>query len=297
MNEIDAHLERPLSTQERFYSLAIVYIPILVTIYCVFSGLLFSIHLGTLVLFLVCYTLTVLGVTIGFHRLLTHRSFKTHRIVKIIFVSLGCMAYEGSPFFWVAAHRRHHKFTDTLGDPHSPVSDSFFHAHMGWMSTHTLETWLYYIRDLIVDKDLRLMNRYYFTIAFSGLLIPALINGLLYNSLYQFYVGFMVCGLVRVCIQQHVTWSINSVCHKWGKKHFETADQSRNNWFCAILSHGEGWHNGHHAFPQSARHGLKNGQVDISYYVIKSLEYAGLAKDIKLPTSEQIKAKDVNLSN
>jgi stearoyl-CoA desaturase (delta-9 desaturase) len=159
------------------------------------------------------------------------------------------------------------------------------------MVKHDLEDWKYYIVDIIKDKDLRFINKYYSIIAMSGLIIPAAINAIIYNSWYQFYVGIMVCGFFRVFLQQQVTWSINSVCHLWGKRNFNTQDQSKDNMLCAILAYGEGWHNGHHAFPGSARHGLLPYQVDISYATIKLLSYFHLAWDIKTPNNEQIESK------
>ncbi|WP_392536935.1 acyl-CoA desaturase [Legionella sp. 227] len=295
----ELHLYRPLTSSEKWYSLAIVWIPVLVTIYSIASGILFHIHLGTLVLLLICYSCTVLGVTVGFHRLLTHHSFKANRWLKIVLTCFGCMAYEGTPFFWIAAHRRHHKYTETEFDPHSPIPENkkslygFYYAHMGWMPHHTLENWRYYIGDLLVDRDLRFINKHYTIIALSGLIIPGVINGLMYMDWYSFFEGIVVCGFFRVFFQQHVTWSINSICHLWGKKDFDTHDNSKNNWLFALLAYGEGWHNGHHAFPSSAKHGLKKWQLDISYSVIYFLSLIGLIKGIKLPTEEQIKQKSL----
>ncbi|KTC84113.1 acyl-CoA desaturase [Legionella brunensis] len=299
MSEPQLHLYRDLTAPEKLYSIAIVWIPLIATLYAIFSGMLFSINLATLLLLIGCYSCTVLGITVGFHRLLTHHSFKTKRWVKIVLTCLGCMAYEGPPYFWIAAHRRHHKFTETASDPHSPVAmnkislRSFYHAHMGWMSKHTIEDWHYYIADLLADRDLKIINKYYIPIALSGLIIPGIINGLMFMSWYHFIEGIIVCGLVRVCIQQHVTWSINSICHIWGKKNFITQDHSRNNWLFAILAYGEGWHNGHHAFPASAKHGLKKWQLDISYGFIFLLSLIGLVTEIKLPTQEQLHKKSI----
>lgn len=293
----DLHLYRKFYPRERLYSLLVIWVPLLATIYSVVSGMLFSIHLSTFILFIACYSATTLGITVGFHRLLTHRSFKTTRFVKIILVLLGCMAWEGSPFFWVAAHRRHHKYVETNFDPHSPHSENktsfkhFYHAHMGWMTNHTLESWRYYIGDLLLNHDLRIINKYYASIALMGLLIPGVINGLIFMDWYHFYEGIMICGFVRICLFQQVSWSINSVCHLWGKLDFQTSDNSRNNRLFALLAFGEGWHNGHHAFPSSAKHGLKKWQLDISYCFIYCLSLIGLAKDIRLPTKEQINQK------
>ena len=245
MKKIDLHLDRNLTNSEKRYTLAVIWIPILATFLSIISGMLFNIGFATLIILLVSYSLTVLGVTIGFHRLLTHRSFKANRWVKIVFTCLACMAFEGPPFFWVAAHRRHHKYTETEFDPHSPILSkkgawrSFYHAHMGWMSQHTLESWRYYLGDLIQDRDLRLINKYYSLIALSGIFIPGIINALIYMTWYSFWEGVIVCGFVRVCFQQHVTWSINSICHIWGRTDFKTEDNSKNNWILAFLAFGE----------------------------------------------------------
>lgn len=289
------HVQRALGVKEKAYGLAVIIVPFAISLYALISGMLFSISQGTLVILFISYCATVLGVTIGFHRLLTHRSFKTHRYVKIIFTCLGCMSLEGPPFFWIAAHRRHHKFTDINGDPHSPFESTkksalvrFFHAHIGWMLQHELEDWKYYLSELISDKDLRFINKHYLLIATIGLIIPGAINGLVYASWYHFYEGIIICGFFRVCLQQHVTWAINSVCHLWGKSDFKTNDNSKNNKLFAILALGEGWHNGHHAFPGSAKHGLLRFQFDITYMVIKALQMMGVAWDIKTPSTEQI---------
>lgn len=294
------HLRRSLTIQEKIYSLAVILFPTLATVYVLVSGMLFSMGLATFILLIIFYSATVLGVTVGFHRLLTHRSFKANRYLKIILTCLGCMSYEGPPFFWVAAHRRHHKFTDLAGDPHSPCDykksklSRFYHAHIGWMLYHKLEDWKYYISDLLYDKDLRVINRHYALIAISGLIIPGIINGLIYRSWYHFYEGIMICGLFRVFLQQQVTWAINSVCHIWGKKDFETKDNSKNNWLFGLLAYGEGWHNGHHAFPSSAKHGLCKFQIDVSYRLIQLFRLFGLAWDIKVPSAEQVEQKKAN---
>ncbi|WP_131795403.1 acyl-CoA desaturase [Fluoribacter gormanii] len=299
MKQTELHLYRGLTSSEKRYSRAIIWIPLVVTLYSITSGMLFDIGIGTLILFLICYSCTVLGITVGFHRLLTHHSFKAKRWVKIVFACFGCMAYEGPPFFWIAAHRRHHKYTDTEFDPHTPILTKkgglygFYHAHMGWMTHHTIENWRYYLGDLLRDRDLLFINKHYGLIALGGIIIPGIINGLLYMNWYSFWEGIIVCGFVRICFQQHVTWSINSICHIWGRKDFITQDNSKNNWLLAILAYGEGWHNGHHAFPSSAKHGIKKWQIDISYILIFLLSRIGLVQEIKLPTEEQIKQKSI----
>jgi stearoyl-CoA desaturase (Delta-9 desaturase) len=293
------HIRRELTGAERTYSFLVILIPLIVTLGSIFSGMLFNIGIATLILFICCYSATVIGVTVGFHRLLTHRSFKSNRLTKIILVWLGCMSYEGPPLFWVAAHRRHHKYTEQEHDPHSPLKEGKFkwlgllHAHIGWMLNHQVEDWNFYVKDLLEDKDIRLINRRYVAIAFAGLIIPGIINGLIYLSWYHFFEGIIICGFVRVFLQQNVTWAINSVCHVWGKKDFQTSDNSRNNWLFAILALGEGWHNGHHAFPSSAKHGLKKGQLDFSYGVIKLLSYLGVVWDIKKPNPIQLRSKGI----
>ena len=211
-----------------------------------------------------------LGVTVGFHRMLTHRSFQPHPVVKFIFLVFGSMAVEGPALEWAATHIKHHAHSDREGDPHSPV-EGFWHAHMGWMFKSTDADPNVYCRNLVKDPIVVFVSRTFIFWVILSLWIPFAIGG---------WTGLLWGGLVRIFLTHHVTWSVNSVCHTFGKREFETRDQSRNEWIVGLLGLGEGWHNNHHAFPRSAFHGLHWWQFDLSGYVIWTLERVGLVRDV-----------------
>jgi len=261
------------------------------------------------------YIATAVGVTVGFHRLFTHRSFKTSRPVAAVLAALGSMAVEGPILQWVATHRRHHQHSDEEDDPHSPHTHGagfwgavrgMWHAHMGWI----IETYNFvpsrnrsarvtaglarYVKDLRKDPMYRWMNRAFPFWVLVGFAIPAALGGLLTLSWMGVLLGFLWGGLVRVFLVHHVTWSINSVCHIWGTRPFRCHDHSRNNAIFGVLALGEGWHNNHHAFPTSARHGLRWWQLDVSYLIIRAMGLVGLARDIRVPSAERIAAKRVD---
>lgn len=258
-----------------------------------FSGL----HLGLL---LAMYLLTAVGVTVGFHRLFTHRAFETYRPVQWALAVFGSMAAEGSLLRWVAQHRRHHQHSDQPDDPHSPHlhGDGFlgmvkglWHAHVGWIFSPLPRDLPRYAGDLTRDRALRWLSAMFPLWVLIGLLIPAAIGGLATMSWGGALLGLIWGGLVRIFLVHHVTWSINSVCHLWGSRPFRGEDQSRNNFIFGLLALGEGWHNNHHAFPTSARHGLRWWQIDASYYLIRAMSWMGLAWKLKVPTEEAIQAK------
>jgi stearoyl-CoA desaturase (Delta-9 desaturase) len=246
------------------------------------------------------YCLTGTGVTIGFHRLFTHRSFETNGIVKIVLIILGSMSVEGTLLTWVAQHRRHHQYPDREGDPHSPhlhgegmtgLFAGFWHAHIGWFFEPADPDLHRYVADLWRDPLVRRTAGLFKVWVALGLILPALAGGLLMRSWSGAFLGFIWGGLVRIFLIHHVTWSINSVCHLWGRRTFRTADRSRNNVIFGVLAFGEGWHNNHHAFPNSPRHGLQWWQIDISYIVIRILEMLGLAWNLKLPAEAAMALK------
>jgi len=250
------------------------------------------------------YSATIIGVGVGFHRQLTHRAFQTNAVTKAILAILGSMAAEGPVLFWVATHRRHHSFSDRPGDPHSPhlhgpgarnAVRGFWHSHSGWMLTPELTGWAYYVPDLLQDKLIFRINRLYFLWISLSLALPAVLGGLLTWSWKGVLLGFLWAGLVRIFLVHHTSWSINSICHIYGSRPFQNRDQSANNFWMALLSFGEGWHNNHHAFPSSAWHGLKWWEIDFSGYVIRALEKTGLAWNVKAPTPAMItKAKSTH---
>lgn len=247
------------------------------------------------------YVLTVLGITVGFHRLFTHRAFETNSTVEFVLGVLGSMAVQGRLFTWVALHRRHHQHSDDINDPHSPhhsgegvwgVLRGMWHAHIGWLFRAKPLNLDRYIKDLAQHRHLRVVNRLFFVWLAVGLMIPAAIGGLLTQSWGGAFWGFVWGGLVRVLLVHHVTWSINSVCHLWGRRPYASGDESRNNFLFGVLALGEGWHNTHHAFPTSARHGLRWWQPDLSYWVIRGLAAVGLAWSLKIPSPKAQAARE-----
>ena len=273
-------------------------------------GVLFAVGYGVwgwglfwtdLVVMLVMYTLAALGTTIGFHRLFTHRAFETHAWVKFVFGALGSMAVQGPLIRWVAIHRRHHQHSDGTDDPHSPhqtrhgkssLLGGMYHAHLGWLFRSDAPGLDRYVQDLSKDKSIKLVSDLFIVWALLGLLIPAAIGGLIAGSWYGFLLGFLWGGLVRMFMGHHVTWSINSVCHLWGTQPFKTGDESRNNMLFGILAFGEGWHNNHHAFPTSARHGFRWWQVDMSYTLIRIMQWVGLAWKVRVPVAADASTRD-----
>lgn len=252
--------------------------------------------------FLILYLGTALGITVGFHRLLTHRSFKTKRWIRGLLAILGSAAIEGPVISWVADHRKHHAFSDREGDPHSPhvghgrgwrgALRGLAHAHVGWLFVHTHRGRRdRYAPDLIRDPLIRWVDRTFVLWVAVGLVLPFGLGWLFGGRLVDGLTGMLWGGLVRILLLHHVTYSINSLCHFFGERTFETDDHSRNLAWLAPLSMGEAWHNGHHAFPTSARHGLKGRQLDISATVISGLERLGLAWDVVRVDPARLAAK------
>jgi stearoyl-CoA desaturase (delta-9 desaturase) len=242
-------------------------------------------------LFVVLYLLTGLGITVGFHRLLTHRAFKTTPWLRGLFGILGSAAIEGPVISWVADHRKHHTFSDEHGDPHSPHVDhgggwsgamkGLFHAHVGWIFIHTQRgNKERFAPDLIKDPVINWVDRTFIYWAILGLLLPFFLGWMIGGTVVAGLTGMLWGGFVRVFVLHHFTYSINSLCHTFGRREFETGDESRNLALIAIPTLGEAYHNSHHAFPTSATHGLRWWQVDISSLVINGLEKVGLAWDV-----------------
>jgi stearoyl-CoA desaturase (delta-9 desaturase) len=241
-----------------------------------------------LAILFVGYALTGLGITVGFHRLFTHRAFSTYRPVKYVFAVLGQMAVEGPVLAWVADHRKHHQFSDRPGDPHSPHAEfgdgplealrGLWHAHTGWLfSAAGRADQQRYAKDLLQDKGLRVIARLFLVTVIASLLIPAVAGWLLIGGRYGFFAGLVWGGAVRIFLLHHVTFSINSICHFWGRRRFASRDESRNVWWLSWISFGESWHNNHHAFPTSAFHGLRRFEIDPGGWTIWALEKCGLA--------------------
>ena len=252
----------------------------------------------------VMYVAVGLGVTVGFHRMLTHRAFDAKPWVRGTFAILGSMSVQGAVIHWVADHRRHHAFTDEEGDPHSPhlhaadgvkgIIGGLWHSHMGWLFEGQRTSARRFAPDLRKDPLIRWVDKYFPLWALLGLAIPALLGFVLSGgSPWAAFTAFVWAGLARVFLLHHATWSVNSICHMYGRKSFDIEDESRDNWAVAMISLGEGWHHSHHAFPTSARHGLNRHQIDPSYAVIRTLERVGLVWNVKRPKDTQLEAKRV----
>jgi stearoyl-CoA desaturase (Delta-9 desaturase) len=241
------------------------------------------------------YLISAVGITVGFHRLLTHRAFQTHKWMERTLAIMGSLSVQGSVIDWVADHRKHHAHTDEEGDPHSPHVGhgsglkGLWHAHTGWLlETQGQADWKRYATDLYEDPGMRRIGRRFPLIALLTLLIPAaagfLLDGFTLGGALR---GLIWGGLVRVFLVHHVTWSVNSICHFFGRRRFAVDDRSTNVAWLSILSLGESWHHNHHAFPRSAFHGLRWWEVDLSGLIISILERCGLAWNVVRITPER----------
>ncbi|MFO0840115.1 MAG: fatty acid desaturase [Phycisphaerae bacterium] len=295
-----AAVHKPVSSAQRFVVAGLVIIPFLGAIaagFLLWGRWVTALDLALLATF---YVLTGLGVTLGFHRLFTHRGFETVRPIRYLLEICGAMAAQGPPLIWVAVHRQHHQHSDEELDPHSPhaygtgiaaIIRGFLHAHVGWMMKLEHPDLDRYAPDLNREKTFRRISNLFPVWVMLGFALPALIGGLISQSWFGALTGFIWGGLVRMFLVHHLTWSVNSVCHLWGQRHFNSSDESRNNFLMGLLAFGEGWHNNHHAFPTSARHGLLWWQFDVTYIVIRALSLVGLAWRVRLPSPESLAAQ------
>ena len=263
-------------------------------------GLLFYHPIGAVEigLFFSMWLLTGLGMTVGYHRLFTHRAFSTTPVVSCFLIIMGSMAGRGPMLSWVAMHRRHHELSDHEGDLHSPNLHGTtvlgrlrgcLHAHLTWMIEHDYPNVAHYVPDLMAERTLVAVNSYYYAWVLLGLLIPALIGGVATASLWGAFTGFLWGGVVRMFVVEQSMSAINSLLHTFGARPFLTRDDnSRNLGVMALLAWGEGWHNNHHAFPYSAAFGLRWFEFDPGFLFIRLLQGLGLAWDVKVPTREKI---------
>ena len=302
MTDTQTHPHPHASSLERritIIAVAVPFIGFLAAIWLLWGGFVTGLDLAILA---VMYVFVGFGVTIGFHRMLTHRSFEAKPWVRATFVILGSMSVQGAVIHWVADHRKHHAFTDEEGDPHSPHTNSgegvrgvltgLWHSHMGWLFEGQRTSASRYAPDLKKDPVIRWVDKYFPLWALLGLFIPFVAGfALSGGSLWAGFTAYVWAGLVRVFLLHHATWSVNSICHMYGRRPYDIDDESRDNWIVALVSLGEGWHHSHHAFPTSAQHGLRRSQVDPSYAVIRGLERLGLVWNVKRPREEQIAAK------
>lgn len=256
-----------------------------------------------LVIMLIGALLTGHGITIGYHRMLTHRAFETYFVIRAFWMMMGALAVQKSPIEWCATHRKHHALSDKPGDPHSPHEHAagiinslkgFWHAHTGWLfNGHIFTTdHVRYVPDLLQDSLAIWIHRTWDYIWFPlTFLMPAGISWAITGTGHGALMGFLWGSCVRIFLVQHATFSVNSICHMFGRQDFHSNDQSKNNLVCGVIGFGEGFHNNHHAFPSSARHGLQWWQLDTSWYVIRLMEVTGLAWNVKLPSPEMLESK------
>jgi stearoyl-CoA desaturase (delta-9 desaturase) len=276
---------------ERRVNMAAVVVPFLAVALAV--PLLWGDWIGPsdLIVFAIMYVLSGFGVTVGFHRMLTHRAFATHPATRYVFAILGSLSVQGPVIDWVADHRKHHAHTDEEGDPHSPhvghgsgvrgALRGLWHAHAGWLwRTHGQARAHKYARELIEDRGMRQINRRFPLIVLASLALPALLGFALTGTLHGALTALVWGGFARIFLQHHITWSVNSVCHFFGSRRFEVDDHSTNVFWLALPSLGESWHHNHHAFPRSAAHGLRWWELDPSAALIALMRRLGLAWDV-----------------
>ncbi|WP_326836048.1 fatty acid desaturase [Amycolatopsis rhabdoformis] len=259
-----------------------------------------AIRLSDLILLFVFWLLTGLAITVGYHRLFTHRTFKATRSVTVVLAVLGSMAGQGSVISWVALHRRHHECSDREGDPHSPnLSGSGFagrlkglaHSHFLWMRRHEYPNIVHYAPDLLKNQPLVRVARLYYYWVVLGLLLPGIIGGLVTMSWTGAVSGLLWGGLVRIFLLEHIVWAINSFLHMFGTRPYDSRENSRNGAVFALITLGEAWHNNHHAFPDSPSFGLEWYRLDPGFWLIRLLAAGGLASEVDVPSSERRAAK------
>jgi len=293
---------RFMTRAQRYSNVGAAIIPFLAVIAAGILSWNSLLHWSDLAIFAVMYVVVGLGVTIGFHRLLTHRSFATYKPIGYALAVAGSMAVQGPVIGWVADHRKHHAHTDEEGDPHSPhvghgtgvvgSIKGLWWAHLGWLlDRHGQADPRRYARDLREDAGMRRINAAFPLIVVAGLLLPFAAGFVITGTLAGAATALLWGGFVRVFILHHVTWSVNSVCHFFGRRRFATEDESTNVTWVALLSFGEGWHHNHHAFPRSAKHGLRWYEPDVSGSIIRTLERVGLVWNVVTITPERQQAR------
>jgi stearoyl-CoA desaturase (delta-9 desaturase) len=290
----------PASRLEQAVTLFIVVFPLIglgAAIWSLWGSMISWVHLALLGVF---YVLTAGGITVGFHRYFTHKSYEAARPVQFLLGVCGSMAAQGAILRWAGYHRRHHQHSDDSLDPHSPhaygggvwgIIRGAWHAHVGWLFEGHPKGVDRYVVDLKKDPMIQWIDKLFVFWVVLGIVLPGLIAWAVTGTWMGGLLGAVWGGVARLFLVHHVTWSINSVCHIWGSRDFESHDESRNNAIFGILALGEGWHNNHHAFPASARHGLKWWQFDASYVFIKALSYVGLTRELRVPLPERMEAK------
>jgi len=262
-----------------------------------------GLHVASLAIAGAFYVFTGLGISVGFHRLFTHRSFTAVRPLRVALAVAGSMAVEGSVISWTATHRRHHAYADEYGDPHSPhlalapglrgVLLGLYHAHMGWLFDARQSDAAEWAPDLLAEPAIVRVDRWFPWLTLVTFLLPAFLGLLVMRSWGGMAWAFVWGSLVRIFLLHHVTWSINSVCHFYGRESYRARDESRNVWPLSFVSFGEAWHNNHHAFPWSARLGLRAWEVDPGWYVLRAFRGLRMVSNVKVPTRAQRESKRI----
>ncbi|MEO0386019.1 MAG: acyl-CoA desaturase [Pseudomonadota bacterium] len=285
---------------QKIHAILIAVVPLVGTLVALWMAFTVGVSWLDLSLFLILYVFTIFGISVGYHRLFSHRAFKAKTSVRVALAIAGSMAAQGSVVYWVSNHRRHHQYTDVLGDIHSPIVnderemgywEGFWHSHMGWTFDHKMTNALKFAKDLYRDQAVARANRLYYVWVFLGLALPAVIGGLVTMTWMGAFTAFLWGGLVRMFLSYHTVNGIDSITHLFGSQPFKSEDHSRNNPLWAFLTLGEGWHNNHHAFPSSAVFGLEWYQLDPGTWLLRGLEKLGLVWDIQRPTDSMIEAK------
>jgi stearoyl-CoA desaturase (delta-9 desaturase) len=277
---------------EKAILLAVVIIPLIATAWAIVLLWNQWVTWIDVVALVTMYVLTACGIGVGYHRMLTHRSFDAPGPVRYFFLALGSMALQGPAVEWAATHVKHHAKSDKEGDPHSPL-EGFWHAHLGWLFRDRLIKEGVWIKPFENDKVAQLIDRQFWFWAVLGFVLPGLLGLALGHSWMAFWTAVLWGGVVRVAVGHHVTWSVNSVCHTFGQREFQSHDESRNEWVVGLLGLGEGWHNNHHAFPKAAYHGMKWYQIDFNAYVIRGMKRFGWVRNVWMPKAEDMEARRV----
>ncbi len=300
---MSAHAElMPLpSIRQRAIMVALTVIPFAAVVTAIVLFWSTAVGWVDLALFAGFYLASGFGITIGFHRMLTHRAFQAPAPLRALLLVMGSMALQGAAIDWAVDHRTHHAHSDKEGDPHSPhhgFPDTFWgelrglvHAHMGWMFDHRRREADRYAKDLMADPVTVAVSRTFGLWVLLGQLLPFAIGYAVTGTWKGGLMGLLWGGLVRLFFNHHITWSVNSICHFFGRRPFQSHDLATNNWLLALPSLGEAWHHNHHVFPTSAYHGLERGQIDLSALVIRAMERLHLVRDVRRPTPEQLARK------
>lgn len=288
--------------KEQLVAIGATVIPFLGFVGAVIYGYMQGVSIWAFVILFALYAVNFFGITIGYHRLFTHRGFETFKLVKVGLALAGAMAIQGPLNRWVANHRRHHAFSDKPGDPHSPhahgdegfipFAKGVWHAHIGWLFDREKTVMHKFAADILKDKTISRIDRFYGWWIVLSLLVPTLLGWGLIGGWQGALEGLLWGGFARLFLVYHVSWSVNSICHIFGSRPYKTSDKSRNNFIMGIIAFGEGWHNNHHKFPGSVMHGLRWWQIDFSGYFILMLEKLGLAWGLKRISREQVKTRE-----